>query len=35
MFQWQVGVVDVRAVLETGDSIEEYPDDTPFPADWC
>jgi hypothetical protein len=32
MFQWRVGVADVRAVLETGDAIEEYPDDTPFPS---
>ena len=27
-----IGEPDVRSVLETGDAIEDYPDDTPYPS---
>jgi hypothetical protein len=32
MFQRGVTVEDVRQVLATGETIEEYPDDTPYPS---
>lgn len=32
MFERSVSVTDIRAVLESGETIEEYPDDTPFPS---
>lgn len=32
MFQRQVSKQDVRVVLETGETIESYPDDAPFPS---
>src|SRR5205809_743483 len=32
MFRRGIAEVDVRTVLEEGQTIEEYPDDTPFPA---
>ena len=32
MFERGVTVDDVRRVLATGDTIEEYPSDTPFPS---
>lgn len=32
MFQRGVTVEDVRHVLATGETIEEYPDDTPYPS---
>ncbi len=32
MFQRSVTAADVRRVLETGETIETYPDDTPFPS---
>ncbi len=32
MFERAIGVDDVRAVLATGETIEEYPDDAPFPS---
>jgi hypothetical protein len=32
MFARNVGYNDVRQVLETGQTIEEYPDDTPYPS---
>ena len=32
MFQRSVSAADVRRVLETGETIETYPDDTPFPS---
>ncbi len=32
MFQRQVSEKDVRLVLETGEVIEDYPDDTPYPS---
>ena len=39
MFQRDVSLEDVRQVLTTGEVIEEYPDDTPYPSrlvlGWC
>jgi len=32
MFQRGVTVDDVRQVLATGETIEKYPDDTPYPS---
>lgn len=32
MFERRIGVDDVRNVLETGEVIREYPDDTPYPS---
>jgi len=32
MFERGFSVDDVRAVLTTGEAIEEYPDDFPFPS---
>jgi hypothetical protein len=32
MFQRHVDEKDVRSVLETGEIIEGYPDDTPYPS---
>ena len=32
MFQRGVTVEDVRQVLATGETIENYPDDTPYPS---
>jgi len=32
MFQHGVTVEDVRQVLATGETIENYPDDTPYPS---
>ena len=32
MFQRRVDEKDVRSVLETGENIEVYPDDTPYPS---
>ena len=32
MFERQISDDDVRHVLETGEVIEEYPDDIPFPS---
>jgi hypothetical protein len=32
MFQRRVNEKDVRSVLETGEIIEIYPDDTPYPS---
>ena len=32
MFQRRVDEKDVRCVLETGEIIEVYPDDTPYPS---
>ena len=32
MRQRQISVVDVHQVLETGEIIENYPDDTPYPS---
>ena len=32
MFQRRVDLKDVRSVLETGEIIEVYPDDTPYPS---
>ncbi len=32
MFERKVSVEEVRYVLETGEVIEEYPDDTPYPS---
>ena len=39
MFETQIGVEDVRRVLTTGETIEDYPEDTPYPSrlmlGWC
>jgi hypothetical protein len=39
MFQRQVSPSDIRQVLATGEIIEDYPDDTPYPSrlvlGWC
>jgi len=32
MFQRQVSPSDIRQVVATGESIETYPDDTPYPS---
>jgi hypothetical protein len=32
MFQRHISEQDVRAVLMTGDVIEDYPDDNPYPS---
>jgi hypothetical protein len=32
MVQRSINEIDVRAVLESGEVIETYPDDTPFPS---
>ena len=32
MFQRRVDEKDVRSVLETGEIVEVYPDDTPYPS---
>jgi hypothetical protein len=32
MFQRGVSVEDIRQVLATGETIESYPDDTPYPS---
>lgn len=32
MFERGIGEDDVRAVLETGEMIEDYPDDIPYPS---
>ncbi len=32
MFEREVAVEDVRAVLETGETIEAYANDTPYPS---
>ncbi|MFQ5853707.1 MAG: DUF4258 domain-containing protein [Candidatus Binatia bacterium] len=32
MFQRGIGEEDVRQALSTGETIEEYPDDTPYPS---
>lgn len=39
MFQRRISVDDVRHVLSTGEVIEDYPNDTPYPSrlvlGWC
>ncbi len=39
MFQRQVSHSDIRHVLATGETIEDYPDDIPYPSrlvlGWC
>ena len=32
MFERNIGVADVRNALETGEAIESYPDDKPYPS---
>lgn len=32
MFQHEIGEEDVRRVLEDGETIKDYPDDTPYPS---
>ena len=39
MFERQIDVADVREILTNGESIESYPEDTPYPSrlvlGWC
>jgi hypothetical protein len=39
LFQRAINVADVRLVIENGEIIENYPDDTPYPSrlllGWC
>ncbi len=39
MFQRQISIADVRHVLDTGEVIEDYPNDYPYPSrlvlGWC
>jgi hypothetical protein len=39
MFQRRISVDDVRHVLSTGEVVEDYPNDTPYPSrlvlGWC
>lgn len=39
MFQRRISVDDVRQVLATGEVVEDYPNDTPYPSrlllGWC
>jgi hypothetical protein len=35
MFQRHITVEDVREVLETGESLEAYPNDQPYPSHSC
>ena len=32
MFERQISPEDVRYVVESGETIQEYPDDTPYPS---
>jgi hypothetical protein len=32
MFERQISPEDVRSVVESGETIQEYPDDTPYPS---
>lgn len=32
MFEREIGVADIRRVLEAGEVIETYPDDKPYPS---
>jgi hypothetical protein len=32
MFERQLSVEDVEAVIDSGETIEDYPDDTPYPS---
>src|SRR5689334_17271561 len=32
MFERRVGVEEIRRVVEAGDIVEDYPDDTPYPS---
>jgi hypothetical protein len=32
MFQRRIDEKDVRSILETGETIERYPDETPYPS---
>jgi sulfur transfer protein SufE len=32
MFERKISAEEIRYVLETGDVIEEYPEDTPYPS---
>ena len=32
MFERQISPEDVRFVVESGETIQEYPDDTPYPS---
>jgi hypothetical protein len=39
MFERRVSEADIQAILRTGETIEDYPDDTPYPSrlvlGWC
>jgi len=39
MFERGIGELDVRAVIDRGEVIQEYPDDVPYPSHlilgWC
>jgi hypothetical protein len=35
MFTRRIAAQDILDVLRHGESVEEYPDDTPFPAGYC
>ena len=39
MFQRNISLEDVKKVLKTGEAIEQYPDDAPYPSrlvlGWC
>ena len=39
MFERSISVADIRHVLGTGETIEDYPEDTPYPSrlvlGWC
>jgi hypothetical protein len=32
MYQRAISEVEVRYVIETGETVEDYPDDTPYPS---
>jgi hypothetical protein len=32
MFEREINPEDVRSVVESGETIQEYPDDTPYPS---
>ena len=35
MFQRHISEKEVRHVVKTGETIEQYPNDTPIQASWC
>jgi hypothetical protein len=32
MYQREITEIEVRHVIETGETVEDYPDDTPYPS---